>query len=56
VEIGQPGILRGRFVGQRGRRDEAIEVLRDTYHSFTEGFETTDLRTAKAVLDDLSRA
>jgi predicted ATPase len=36
------------------RRDEAREILGPVYDKFTEGFETTDLRTARAMLDTLS--
>jgi non-specific serine/threonine protein kinase len=36
------------------RRDEARQILAPVYEKFTEGFETTDLRTARAMLDTLS--
>lgn len=36
-----------------GKRQEALEVLAPAYGCFTEGFETQDLRQAKAVLDQL---
>jgi hypothetical protein len=34
---------------------KAVELLAPVYHSFTEGFETTDLKAAKALVDDLRR-
>jgi hypothetical protein len=36
------------------RRDEARGMLADIYNWFTEGFETADLKDAKALLDELS--
>jgi predicted ATPase len=38
---------------QQGKRDEARQVLGDIYGWFTEGFDTADLREAKALLDAL---
>ncbi len=43
-----------RLWGEDGRRVEAREVLAPVYGWFTEGFETTDLRDAGALLDELS--
>ena len=37
-----------------GRRDEARAMLAKIYGWFTEGFDTTDLKDAKALLDQLS--
>jgi class 3 adenylate cyclase/tetratricopeptide (TPR) repeat protein len=37
----------------QGKRDAALEVLAPVYGWFTEGFETKDLKQAKAVLDRL---
>jgi len=37
----------------QGRRDEARELLAPVYNWFTEGFDTPDLRDAKALLDEL---
>ena len=34
-----------------GKRDAHIKLLREIYHSFTEGFETVDMIAARAVLD-----
>jgi predicted ATPase len=37
----------------QGRSDEARQLLAPVYDRFTEGFETPDLRSAKALLDEL---
>jgi hypothetical protein len=37
-----------------GRRDEAHVMLTEIYNWFTEGFDTADLKDAKALLDELS--
>jgi predicted ATPase len=42
-----------RLCQQQGRRDEARQMLSDTYGRFTEGFDTPDLKCAKALLDEL---
>jgi predicted ATPase len=39
----------------QGRRHEARAMLSDIYNSLTEGFDTADLKEAKALLDELSR-
>ncbi len=36
-----------------GHRDEARTMLADIYNSFTEGFDTADLKEAKALLEEL---
>jgi predicted ATPase len=38
----------------RGRSDEARALLSRVYDWFTEGFETADLKDAKALLDQLA--
>jgi predicted ATPase len=43
-----------RLWHQQGKRDEARQVLGDVYGWFTEGFETADLKDAKALLDALA--
>jgi len=43
-----------RLLDRQGRRPEARTVLSEIYYWFTEGFDTTDLKDAKALLDDLS--
>ena len=39
---------------RRRKRDEARELLAPVYGWFTEGFDTLDLKEAKALLDELS--
>jgi predicted ATPase len=43
-----------RLWREQGKRDEARELLAPVYGWFTEGFDTRDLREAKALLDELS--
>ena len=43
-----------RLLGSQGRRDEARAMLSEIYGWFTEGFDTADLKDAKALLDELS--
>jgi predicted ATPase len=43
-----------RLWRDRGRRDEARELLAPVYGWFTEGFDTLDLKEAKALLDELA--
>jgi predicted ATPase len=43
-----------RLWHQQGKRDEARQVLGDVYSWFTEGFDTLDLKDAKALLDELA--
>ena len=40
-----------RLQKDRGRTAEARSLLQSVYHRFSEGFETADLKTAKAYLD-----
>jgi predicted ATPase len=42
-----------RLWRDQGRRDEARELLAPVYGWFTEGFDTLDLKEAKALLDEL---
>jgi len=42
------------LLDKQGRRDEARRMLAEIYGWFTEGFETADLKDAKALLDALS--
>jgi predicted ATPase len=44
-----------RLLAKQGRRDEARTMLAEIYGWFTEGFDTADLKDAKALLDELSR-
>ena len=43
-----------RLWRDQGKRDEARELLAPIYNWFTEGFDTLDLKEAKAVLAELS--
>ena len=43
-----------RLGRDRGRRSEAHDILAPVYAWFTEGFETPDLKGARALLDELS--
>jgi predicted ATPase len=43
-----------RFANQQGARDSALELLSPIYESFTEGFDTPDLKESKALLEELS--
>jgi predicted ATPase len=38
----------------QGKRDEARDLLAPVYGWFTEGFDTLDLKEAKALLEQLS--
>jgi len=42
-----------RLLDKQGRRDEARRMLADIYNWFTEGFDTADLKDARALLDEL---
>jgi class 3 adenylate cyclase/tetratricopeptide (TPR) repeat protein len=43
-----------RLLDQQGRRDEARTMLAEIYNWFTEGFDTADLKDAKALLEELA--
>jgi predicted ATPase len=43
-----------RLLQKQGRRSEVREMLAEIYNWFTEGFDTADLKNAKALLDELS--
>jgi hypothetical protein len=43
-----------RLWGEQGRRTEARDLLAPVYGWFTEGFDTADLKEAKALLDQLA--
>ncbi len=43
-----------RLLAKQDRRDEARAMLAEIYDWFTEGFDTADLKDAKALLDELS--
>jgi class 3 adenylate cyclase/tetratricopeptide (TPR) repeat protein len=44
----------GRLLARQGHSDEARTMLTAIYNWFTEGFDTVDLKEAKALLDQLS--
>ena len=43
-----------RLLRDTGRREEACAMLAEIYNWFTEGFDTADLKEAKALLDELT--
>jgi predicted ATPase len=43
-----------RLLAKQGRQDEARAMLANIYQWFTEGFDTADLKDAKALLEELS--
>ena len=43
-----------QLLAKRGHRDEARVMLTEIYNWFTEGFDTVDLKEAKALLNELS--
>jgi predicted ATPase len=43
-----------RLWQQQGKREEARQMLAEVYDWFTEGFDTADLKDAKALLDALA--
>jgi predicted ATPase len=42
-----------RLLAKQGKREEARAMLGDIYGWFTEGFDTRDLKDAKALLNEL---
>jgi tetratricopeptide (TPR) repeat protein len=44
-----------RLLARQSHREQAHTMLADIYNWFTEGFDTADLKDAKALLDELSR-
>ncbi len=44
-----------RLLDTQGRRGEARTMLADIYNWFTEGFDTRDLKDAKALLEELNK-
>jgi len=43
-----------RLLDKQGKRDQARKMFADIYNWFTEGFDTADLKDAKALLDELA--
>ncbi len=44
-----------RLLDQHGKRDEARAMLAGIFGWFTEGFDTADLKDAKALLEELNQ-
>jgi hypothetical protein len=42
------------MLASKDYRDEARAMLAEVYNWFTEGFDTADLKAAKALLDELA--
>ena len=42
-----------RLLARQGKREEARKMLTEIYNWFTEGFEFTDLKDAKTLLEEL---
>lgn len=42
-----------RMLAARGKREQAYDILHPVYSAFAEGFDTADLKEAKALLDEL---
>jgi predicted ATPase len=53
VELSATASL-ARLLAKQGNRDEARTMLAEIYNWFTEGFDTADLKDAKALLDELN--
>jgi hypothetical protein len=47
-------LIDARLWRDQGKRDEARELLAPVYGWFTEGFDTLDLKEAKALLQELA--
>jgi hypothetical protein len=43
-----------RLLDKQGHRDKAHAMLAEIYNWFTEGFDTADLKDAKALLGELA--
>jgi predicted ATPase len=43
-----------RLIAKQGKREDARAMLAEIYDWFTEGFDTADLKDAKALLEELS--
>ena len=52
LNCGRPRVWRGCFA-ERVRRAEARTMLAEIYGWFTEGFDTADLKDAKALLEEM---
>ncbi len=52
--LGNAATRLARLWAEQGKRENARDLLAPIYGWFTEGFDTGDLRDAKALLDDLA--
>jgi predicted ATPase len=52
----RPACDLGRLWQRQGRGREALKLLQSVYDQFTEGFDTTDLKTVKALIGNLKRS
>jgi predicted ATPase len=43
-----------QLLRDNNRRDEALAMLAEIYNWFTEGFDTADLKDAKALIEELA--
>ena len=50
----QPATTLARVLAERNDRHMAVDLLAPIYGWFTEGFDTADLKEAKALLDELT--
>jgi tetratricopeptide (TPR) repeat protein len=48
------GTCLARLLDREGKREEARAMLKEIYNWFTEGFDTADLKDAKALLEELN--
>jgi tetratricopeptide (TPR) repeat protein len=57
AKTGQLGatVKLAHLLSSQGRREEARVMLAEIYGSFTEGFDTADLKNAKALLNELAQ-
>jgi predicted ATPase len=51
---GSYAVSLARLLRAQQRQDEARDILGPVYDWFTEGFDTPDLKEAKALLDELA--
>jgi len=52
--VGRAAVSLARVRRDQNRRTEACDLLAPVYAWFTEGFDTADLKEAKALLDQLA--
>jgi predicted ATPase len=52
----QAAVSLSRLLKTQGQTDKARTILSQTYSWFTEGFDTTDLKETRALMEELSRS